>query len=185
MQEVDFNLVSQALQRAEASVSASECHGMLTAQLSVASGSGASECVRHIFDDEVDTQSILFMEALKMLEKLLTETQGSLNDVDIGFTLLLPDEEEPIEDRLSALAEWCQGFLFGLGLAGLSEENSSSDDVKEFMQDLVQIGNIDLSDSDESEQNEQDFSELVEYVRIGVLYLQEECNPVKQQPSIH
>ncbi len=179
MQSIEFTSVTEVLTRAEASVSASECHGMLTAQLSVSSGKGAAECVRHIFDDEVDSSSGVFTEALGVLEQLITVTHKNLVDPDLGFELLLPDEESLIADRLLALSEWCQGYLFGLGLAGVSDDGNLSSDINEMLQDLVHISHLDINEKAESEENEKDYVELVEYVRIGVLYLQEEYSAVK------
>lgn len=180
MQLVEFSSVVEALTRAEASVSASECHGMLTAQLSVTSGKGAAECVRHIFDDEIDPSSEMFREALGVLEQLITVTHEHLNDPDMGFELLLPDEKVVIADRLLALSEWCQGYLFGLGLAGVSENDNLSSEINEMLQDLVHISHLDINEEAETEENEKDYVELVEYVRIGVLYLQEEYSSVEK-----
>jgi len=183
MQVIEFNIVEEALSRAEASVSASECHGMLTAQLSITSGKGAAECVRHIFDDECDPSNVLFTEALGVLEQLISETHKNLNDPDMGFELLLPEEKVSISDRLSALSEWCQGYLFGLGLAGVSENKDLSTEINEMLQDLVHISHLDIEEEAESEDNEKDYFELVEYVRIGVLYLQEEYSPGASEPT--
>ncbi len=176
MQSVEFSSVAEALERAEASVSAAECHGMLTAQLSMTSGKGAAECVRHIFVDNCDPSSVLLIEALSVLEQVISHIHVTLNDPDMGFELLLPDESITMPDRLSSLSEWCQGYLFGLGLAGVSDHKDLSSDVNEMLQDLVQISHLDLEQTLESEEDEKDYVELVEYVRIGVLYLQEECS---------
>ncbi|VAW75041.1 hypothetical protein MNBD_GAMMA12-750 [hydrothermal vent metagenome] len=181
MQSVEFNSVVEALERAEASVSAAECHGMLTAQLSMASGKGAAECVRHIFVDNCDPSSVLFTEALSVLEQMISHIHTTLNDPDMGFELLLPDEKISMPDRLLSLSEWCQGYLFGLGLAGVSDNKDISSDINEMLQDLVHISHLDLEQAFESEENEKDYVELVEYVRIGVLYLQEECRDLNTE----
>lgn len=180
MQADEHDKVKEALDSVEASVSAPECHGMLTAQLSMQSAN-AVECIRHIFDD-IDSTNPSFMTVLKVIEELITTTQKDLNDPDISFQLLLPDESS-LADRLLALSEWCQGYLFGLGLAGVTDDDDHSSDIKEMVQDFIQISHIDVENSSESDENERDYVELVEFVRIGVLYLQEECNPVTQAKS--
>jgi len=181
MQADDHDKVKEALDSVEAPVSASECHGMLAAQLSMQSANGAVECIRHIFDD-IDSTSPSFMTALKAIEELVTTTQTDLNDPDISFQLLLP-EQSNMADRLLALSEWCQGYLFGLGLAGVTDDDNHSADIKEMLQDFIQISHIDVEDTSESDESERDYIELVEFVRIGVLYLQEECNPLTQEQS--
>ena len=39
---------------------------------------------------------------------------------DMEFEPLLPDDEAPLEERTAALAQWCQGFLYGLGSGSIT-----------------------------------------------------------------
>ena len=53
--------------------------------------------------------------AAALLREVYAHTAESLVGVDLAFELLLPEEEQPIDARTAALAQWCQGFLYGLG----------------------------------------------------------------------
>ena len=37
---------------------------------------------------------------------------------EMEFELLLPDDDAPLEQRATALSQWCQGFLYGFGTGG-------------------------------------------------------------------
>lgn len=98
------------------------------------------------------------------LEALNAMVSHALADADYRFRLLLPDDALPLAARLEALAQWCQGFLFALGLAGAECVEH------EGLADLAQIAQID-SGTEEAEENEVYFAELVEYIRVVVLEL--------------
>ena len=95
-----------------------------------------------------------------------------------------------MDERTRSLAQWCTGFLAGLGLGAplqaLSEESS------EALQDLQQIAQAGFSiqgdDADQEgleEENEQAFFEIVEYVRVVTLILREELRGPGQGDQIH
>ena len=47
---------------------------------------------------------------LKQLDAFFTDTVARLNDSQFDFHLLLADESSAVQDRISALANWCGGF---------------------------------------------------------------------------
>lgn len=92
----------------------------------------------------------------------------NLGDADLRFDLLLPDEEELLADRLDALAAWCSGFLSGFGLAG-GQSDHLDEDGASGLGDLAAIA--DLNPETEEVDAEDNYAELVEYVRVVVLLL--------------
>jgi len=61
-----------------------------------------------------------------------------------------------------------------------------SDDVREFVEDVQYISDASFSaDDTSSDQSEQSFTEIEEYVRMGVLLINEELQPISQKPTIH
>ena len=62
---------------------------------------------------------------------------------------------------------------------GLSSVQTSDEQVLEMIKDISEISQleVDLLDNDE---NAQDFYEIVEFVRMGVLFIQETLQPSKQ-----
>jgi len=81
-----------------------------------------------------------------------------------------------LREQSNTLVDWCQGFLVGLGLSSVQ---TSDEQVLEMIKDISEISQleVDLLDNDE---NAQDFYEIVEFVRMGVLFIQETLQPSKQ-----
>ncbi|MGH8294585.1 MAG: UPF0149 family protein [Steroidobacteraceae bacterium] len=120
--------------------------------------------------------------AAATLRELYTETAGSLRAPDMEFDLLLPEEAQSIDVRAGALAQWCQGFLYGLGSGAVQDAGSLPGDVGEIVRDLAELSGagVDLAQTEES--NESAYAELVEFVRVSVQVLFEELEPLRVQP---
>ena len=102
----------------------------------------------------------------------------NLGDADLRFDLLLPDEEAALAARLDALAAWCSGFLSGFGLAG-GRSDHLDEDGESGLGDLAAIADLD-PDTEESDA-EDNYAELVEYVRVVVLLLLQQRVAVEQE----
>lgn len=119
------------------------------------------------------------------LEELLTSTRSQLSDVELGFSLWLPNDDEMLEERTMALAQWCSGFLAGLGSSGDETLKAMSDDANDAIKDLQQISTADVGDTDESEEDEAAYAEIVEYIRIAVLMIKEDLRGPQDRDQIH
>ena len=71
------------------------------------------------------------------------------------------------------MADWCSGFLYGFGSAGDNVESRLSKDALEVLSDFSEVTRL-RSDGEESESSEADYSEIVEYMRVGVMLIFEE-----------
>jgi len=72
------------------------------------------------------------------------------------------------------------------GAAVSNDKMLVSDDVREFVEDVQYISDASFSAEDSSsDQSEQSFTEIEEYVRMGVLLINEELQPISQKPTIH
>ena len=111
---------------------------------------------------------------------------AALESTMLEFQLLLPDDESSMAERAEALGIWCHGFLSGFSLANAVVINQASEDVKELINDLAQISEIefDIEDSEESEMN---FFEVVEFVKIAAMTVFADCNQAgdKAPPVLH
>lgn len=123
--------------------------------------------------------------------------EESLNELDkdsSSVQLLLPDDDYEIQERLEALAAWVRGFLEGLAYAAGDGLTKVEDDSREMLQDLVKISQLD-SRVPPGEDAEREYSEVSEYVRIGMLNLfaefnhpaldQSDSTPDSQNPTLH
>ena len=104
----------------------------------------------------------------------------------LGFELLIPDMDQPLETRMEALAEWVHGFLGGFGMVH-SADTKASDDVKELIADFASIAQMDVDGEDDSNEAEEAFYEIVEYVRMGATYCFNELSDgeIKETPVLH
>ncbi len=109
-------------------------------------------------------------------------TAQALGGVDMSFEVLLPGDEQPIAARATALGQWCQGFLYGLGTSAIDDVTRLPGEVGEIVRDLSEITRIGVDGSESLESNEDAYAELVEFVRVGVQLLFEELAPYRVSP---
>ena len=122
--------------------------------------------------------------AAAALREVYARTAQALVGVDATFDLLLPEDEQPIDARAAALAQWCQGFLYGLGSRVIQDASGLPGDAGEVVRDLTEITRVGIDDGDSLESNESAFTELVEFVRVGVQLVFAELEPVRGHSSV-
>ena len=146
-------------------VSPAELHGLLLGRSCAGAG----------FDAEgwlADAAQLLEVEPSDNVRNALIGLQemvkGELTSDDITVVLLLPGDDLPLTDRAAALGQWCQGFISGFGLNAGGKELST--EAKEVLQDLVAISQVQDA-LEESEDGENDYMEVMEYLRVAPLLL--------------
>ena len=153
-----------------------EGHGLLCGLLSAL---GPAAELGYWLDQVVDTEHPPQGEDLATLERLFEATRAGFDDPELGFRLLLPDDDEPLAERLLALGQWCSGFLGGLALGGLAEGAPLPGDAGEALHDLAEIARVDF-DVGEGGEDEAAYAEVVEFVRMAALLVSEELTPLRQ-----
>ena len=180
-----YTQVDEALFSGGSAVGAAECHGVLCGILCASGSSDMQRWVRHLFEARTTDREIS-ADALKLLHDVHQCTLSEINHETLDFSMLLPDQAEAMDVRISGLADWCSGFSLGLIMGGLNDKMLVSDDVREFVEDVQYISDASFSaDDSSSDQSEQSFTEIEEYVRMGVLLINEELQPISQKPTIH
>ncbi len=91
-----------------------------------------------------------------------------LQSRQLAFRLLLPDDDSGENLRVEALAQWCEGFLHGLGRGQLAADKPLPDDVRELLNDFAEITRADPGSGCDEEEVDTALTEIVEYVRVGV-----------------
>lgn len=114
------------------------------------------------------------------LREVFSGTAQALAGADMEFELLLPEEEQSLDARTTALAQWCQGFLYGLGTTNLSDGATLKGELGEIVRDLTEITHVGVDESQGTEANESAYAELVEFVRVGVQLVFEELEPLRE-----
>lgn len=166
-------------------VDAAECHGVLCGIICASGQSDMQGWVRYLFENR-EGDAEVSAESLGILHSVHEATLAEINHETLEFTLLLPDTEEALGTRAQGLSDWCAGFSFGLTLGGLNDKMLATGDSREFVEDIQHISSATLGDeTGQDEQDEDSLVQIEEYVRMGVLLLNEELQPVKQSPTIH
>ena len=157
--------VTSELARLQLGADASELHGSLCGFLSAHGDLTRRDWLQRL---EIEPDPIE-LPADGALEALYLASRAQLGDPDLGFALLLPDDEQPVEERAEALVGWCRGFLGGFGLSGKRAEALSAE-AREALEDLGKIAASQLS-YDEPESDEAALAEVSEFVRVAALLL--------------
>ncbi len=116
-------------------------------------------------------------ELVDFVARMNLATLSSVVDTDFGFQLLLPADDDSLEERLLSLGRWATGFLTGFtqGIAVRGAGESGVPAVTaEVVKDIAEVARID-SEALEEEDSERDFHELIEYLRIAALNVVQEA----------
>lgn len=161
--KIDFDRLANALAPLGVLNSPSELHGLLCGKLS---GGGKLSEVQWLLDavEFLDFVQAPDPQIRDMLTEVYLVTCQQLRG-DFALKLLLPDDDELISTRVTALSQWCHGFLTGFG----SVENSNrqlDEDAQDMLRDLAAIVQIQIDDEEDDVNNESDYMEVTEYVRM-------------------
>jgi uncharacterized protein len=182
-QGVDYYELGEALARARTSVDAADCHGLLAGLVCAAGFADRKIWMTQLFDDYNPKDSAQ-ADAVRQVQTLYEDTLARLNSPTLEFDLLLPDDDDALRERTESLGSWCGGFLSGLGLGGIAHPAQLPQAVGELLDDLAQIARVDFELEEPDEAELAAFEEVVEYVRVGVLFINEELQPGKAPPRL-
>jgi yecA family protein len=160
-------------------VGPSELHGSLTGFL----GAGGKTEPRHWLG-ALHIEAPAAAAADPALIQLYRDCAAALDDPELRFEPLLPENDGTVDARADALVDWCRGFLGGLGLAGGSP-SSMSDDASEILRDIGTIAGSRF-EYENAEEDESALEEVIEFVRVGVLLLHTEMTaPKRRDITLH
>ncbi len=177
MPQEPYTQIQRVLTQERSLADAAEAHGTLAGCLCAA--------VRYRFEDwlqEILPEGRPQEDARDTLHGLYADTAGALAGTDLEFQLLLPEDEQSIDARTAALAQWCQGFLYGLGTTVIQDRDGLPGDIGEIVHDLTEITRVEVDGEQDAESNESAYAELVEFVRVGVQLVFDELEPLRDQP---
>jgi uncharacterized protein len=186
----EINELDSALHRVDANMGASEAHGTLCGMLCARGTVELSVWMEHVAGEQMPG-NIYLHELVDQLSVLHQSTMEQINDSLTEFSLLLPDDEEPLSERVMSLASWCQGFVYGLAAGGIHQGSELPHDSNELLRDMIEISRAahdeDTADEDDSdfEEDEVAYMEIHEYVRAGTLLIYEELQPLQSTRTLH
>ncbi len=159
----DFDKIATLLSNNKIFNSVSELHGIICGQLCAGGKQSDATLTWHLLCLENKPSKIMS----DLIIRLQLNIHEQLEADDFSFQLLLPDDEAELSIRLHALSNWCEGFITGFGGAFAKGDSSLLEETREVLKDFTAIVNIDDSEQDELENAEQDFMEVLEYVRMA------------------
>ena len=168
---LDFYELQAELEKMKAVATASEAHGIICGQL--AGG--------------IQLDGIMWLQQFLMGLGIKNEpSQGTqkwflqlykycleeLNETEITFQPLLPDDQDDLNQRLEEIGSWCSGFLAGFGSTGERDERTFSEEIQDVFRDLAAITQVDTEIQGEADEEEEiAYTELLEFVRVAVLMI--------------
>ena len=174
MSEIDiqYDEINDALKRISVEQDAAEVHGILCGLFCTVNGLTAGYWLDNTLTNAPEEDAMIIdalnSESRSLLTQLFNATEKQLSGHDFDFQLFLPDDHSGLFARVEALSNWCQGFLFGLSQGGLTDPDGLPGELPEIVKDFVEISRAESYELDDDTQDEKDFMELVEFVRVAV-----------------
>ena len=179
-----FRSIESALRSSGDVADPCELHGALCAMFAV-SGIGAHAWIRQVIGEGYARGDVSGREAERVLHDLYAGTVAQLRDTEMVFYPLLPGDEEDITVRTRSLANWCSGFLYGLGLSGVTEANFGEEETADFVRDLGDISRVTVDVREPDRSDEESYAEIVEYVRMGAILVATQFQGREPDMSLH
>ncbi len=179
-----YEEMQQKLASANASLEASEVHGVLCG-LAAIDRPMPGNWFAELFD-QAEPGDVLVDEAQSLVRELFDFTLQQIGNNETGIHLLMPADEVSLPLRARALAEWSQGFLYGVGLAG--DEQQFSEQARECLEDITEFTRMDLNaigEDDDPSEEEQAVMELTEFLRVAILLIHEDIKASQVEEDAH
>lgn len=173
---IDHDLLNDALRRCGANWTAAQSHGLLSSRLAVAGSVGATESIGQVLEG-TDGANALRLECENLLASLSESTHKALAERLSAFEPLLPDHADRADVRTEALAHWCEGYLHGLVSAehgDVLRERLAAEPLADIIKDMLQITRAALDEDEDEGDSESAYVEIVEYVRVAAQLFYEE-----------
>lgn len=160
-----YTELTSILQKVQPNCHVSQIHGLLCGYICATAG------------DIIDFWNSVFPGVKKsrkgqeILKALYESTYHQLSEFSFEFAILLPEDSGDINIRAESLGLWCQGFLTGLEQSDISSRTLENAELKEALDDIIEIAQLSFGDIDNNEEDEVAYFELVEYVRLSALMI--------------
>lgn len=120
------------------------------------------------------------------LQRVLDASALQLDDPEMGFDLMLPDDGTHLSRRTDGLAHWCSGFLLGVGTVGDERVKQFPENTREALKDIAEIARAGLApDVEASDEDENAYMEVTEYLRVVTLLIREELRGPEAGDRLH
>lgn len=177
----DFEEVREILLACGAANGAAEFHGIVCGQVSSGHGGLRLDLCARLLGLEQALPPVLE----QLILDFASDIAGQLLAGDFAFQPLLPDEDEELGRRVEALGRWCEGFNMGFAAGYAVNQAPIQAETREVINDFARLAQMDegLSADAFGEQDERDFTEILEYVRMAAASVFMQNVPAPPQPG--
>jgi len=175
----EYGEIDETLSSLRSRVDAPESHGILCGMISAGGRCDDRDWMAQVVPDAGKLDGSVSLQAL------YDATLLQLDDPQMSFQPLLPGEDADLALRTEALAHWCSGFLYGLGLGGVTEATQLPGEAAEVLGDIAKIASVDYEVEEPGEEEERAYAEVVEYVRVGALLVFESLRGPGESDTVH
>jgi uncharacterized protein YgfB (UPF0149 family) len=181
MFSITFNEASEALGDARGALSLSEAHGCLCGALCINDQYPLTRWTDEVLADEVEPAASDVRKIIHAtLQTVHNDTLSALRGDEMEFAPFLPDDDAPLADRTVAMAQWCQGFLYGFGAtSGGKPLGKLSTEIQEVLHDFTQLARATVGEVEPTDEDESDYAEIIEYLRIGAQLIHDELQAAR------
>ena len=174
---VDHEQVERRLAAADVEIGGAEVHGVVCGLLCAGKADARELWFAELFSSDAE-EDLLQRECKEVLDRLYSQTREAITGPGLGFTPLLPDDDKPIRTRAAAVCEWCQGFLYGIGLAGIAPEQELSEHTREALKDFGEITRMDLDGLEEGDEEAEDaLMQVTEFIWVAAMMVYDDLVP--------
>ena len=114
----------------------------------------------------------VFGELAGNCQRLAAVTLAALADEEFDFHPFLPDDDDEMEVRVQAVADWCSAFLTGYALCVARPDSGTlDDDAADILKDMTAISAAGVDAEMDEEEAENHYFEITEYLRFATLNL--------------
>lgn len=175
-----YQALNEAIEDKSMLTDAAEIHGIIVGQLSGGIAADSNDWLSNLCD--LTNNGEPMPEPVQHLIDDLREVTGkTLLDEQLGFRLLLPEDDAEFTEQAEATSQWVQGFLAGFACAS-PKLDDASDELNECLRDLGEIALLEVPEEGD-EENDIALTELQEYVRIAAMMAFAEFGLPPQAPE--
>ncbi|MCH1446627.1 MAG: UPF0149 family protein [Gammaproteobacteria bacterium] len=182
----DWDEIADQLFNAGQTLNPSELHGVLVGLM----GAGFDPDDEHHLEQTLaSVEKAVGMqlqgELVDIVSRLNLATLSAIVDTDYAFHVFLPDDDDPIEQRLRSFSNWVTGFISGY-TEGMTVRQAAGlaiqPEVADVLKDFASIAQVE-TDQVETEEAERQLEELVDYVRLATISIVQDAINQRESQS--
>jgi uncharacterized protein YgfB (UPF0149 family) len=153
-------------------LSAAEIHGMMLGYLST----NPEPCFKTwtLLVDDLLSWNELEVATQDQLSKLFLSANMELVQHILDLTMALPSDQESLLSRLTAMSDWCRGYLYGVGLSTPSKFLFENSHVCELLNDITQFSQVEL-EVDPVEESQLALNQIIHHIQMSVQIIYAQC----------